>query len=115
MLKGVNLTLLIGPLVPVPAPRAVLEALTDLTVTSNDTGRSGFQQRELFGDGQWCVIGQHHPARTQPDTSGLRGEVGDHNRRTGRRHSRHVVVLGYPIAGVTQPVGGLRQADGGRQ
>lgn len=43
MLKGVNLTLLIGPLVPVPAPRAVLEALTDLTVTSNDVGRSGFQ------------------------------------------------------------------------
>jgi len=43
VLKGVNLTLLIGPLVPVPAPRAVLEALTDLTVTSNDVGRSGFQ------------------------------------------------------------------------
>jgi hypothetical protein len=43
VLKGVNLTLLIGPLVPVPAPRAVLEALSELTVTSNDTGRSGFQ------------------------------------------------------------------------
>ena len=43
MLKGVNLTLLIGPLVPVPAPRAVIEALTEVTVTSNDTGRSGFQ------------------------------------------------------------------------
>ena len=26
-----------------PAPRAVLEALSELTVTSNDTGRSGFQ------------------------------------------------------------------------
>jgi hypothetical protein len=43
VLKGVNLTLLIGPLVPVPAPRAVIEALTEVTVTSNDTGRSGFQ------------------------------------------------------------------------
>jgi hypothetical protein len=43
MLKGVNLTLLIGPLVPVQAPRAVIEALNEVTVTSNDTGRSGFQ------------------------------------------------------------------------
>lgn len=43
MLKGVNLTLLIGPLVPVPAPRVVIEALTELTVTNNDVGRSGFQ------------------------------------------------------------------------
>lgn len=43
MLKGVNLTLLIGPLVPVPAPRVVIEALTALTVTNNDVGRSGFQ------------------------------------------------------------------------
>lgn len=43
MLKGVNLTLLVGPLVPVPAPRVVLEALTELTVTNNDVGRSGFQ------------------------------------------------------------------------
>ncbi|MFL6672244.1 MAG: hypothetical protein ACJ8LG_03010 [Massilia sp.] len=43
MLKGVNLTLLIGPLVPVPAPRVVLEALSDVTVTTRDTGRSGFQ------------------------------------------------------------------------
>lgn len=43
MLKGVNLTLLIGPLVPVPAPRVVIEALTELSVTNNDVGRSGFQ------------------------------------------------------------------------
>jgi hypothetical protein len=43
VLKGVNLTLLVGPLVPVPAPRVVIEALTELTVTNNDVGRSGFQ------------------------------------------------------------------------
>ena len=43
MLKGVNLSLLIGPLVPVAAPRAVLEALNGVTVTTSDTGRSGFQ------------------------------------------------------------------------
>ena len=43
MLKGVNLTLMIGPLVPIPAPRVVIEALNEVTVTSNDVGKSGFQ------------------------------------------------------------------------
>lgn len=47
--SGIKLTLLIGPLVPVPAPRAVLEALDEVTVTSNDTGRSGFQLRFTLG------------------------------------------------------------------
>lgn len=43
MLKGANLSLLIGPLVPAPAPRVVMDALADVTVTTRDTGRSGFQ------------------------------------------------------------------------
>ena len=43
MLKGANLSLLIGPLVPVAAPRVVMDALADVTVTTRDTGRSGFQ------------------------------------------------------------------------
>jgi len=43
MLKGVNLQLYIGPLVPIPAPRMVIEALNELSVTINDVGQSGFQ------------------------------------------------------------------------
>jgi hypothetical protein len=39
----VNLSLMIGPLVPIPAPRVVIEALQEITVTSSDEGRSGFQ------------------------------------------------------------------------
>lgn len=44
MLKGINLTLMIGPLVPIPVPREVLDALTSVTVTvaSGDTA-SGFE------------------------------------------------------------------------
>jgi hypothetical protein len=39
MLKGVHLTLMIGPAVPVPAPREVIEALTSVSVNHNkDTG-----------------------------------------------------------------------------
>lgn len=43
MLKGVTLQLYIGPLVPIPAPKVVMDALTELSVTVNDVGQSGFQ------------------------------------------------------------------------
>lgn len=43
MLKGVTLQLYIGPLVPIPASKVVMDALTELSVTVNDVGRSGFQ------------------------------------------------------------------------
>jgi len=42
MLQGVHLTLMIGPAVPVPAPRAVVEALQSVEVTSG-RDRAGFQ------------------------------------------------------------------------
>ncbi len=42
MLKGVHLTLLIGPAVPVPAPKMVVEALSSVQV-NHDKERSGFQ------------------------------------------------------------------------
>jgi len=43
MHKGVHLTLLVGPVVPIPVPRAVLDALTGVEVTHNTNGPSGFQ------------------------------------------------------------------------
>lgn len=43
MLKGVHLTLLIGPLVVVPAPQAVMDSLTNVEVTTSDKGPSVFQ------------------------------------------------------------------------
>lgn len=43
MLLGVNLSLLIGPTVPVPATPDIAEAVTSVSVTHNDEGRSGFQ------------------------------------------------------------------------
>ena len=42
MLKGVHLTLLIGPMVPVPAPKSVMDALLSVKVTSGKD-KSGFQ------------------------------------------------------------------------
>jgi hypothetical protein len=43
LLKGVHLTLLVGPGVPVPAPREVVDALTEARVTESTSGASGFQ------------------------------------------------------------------------
>lgn len=43
MHKGVHLTLLVGPVVPLPVPRAVLDALTSVEVTHNTDAASGFK------------------------------------------------------------------------
>ena len=42
MLKGINLTLMMGPAIPIPAPKVVVEALTSVQVT-NSKDRGGFQ------------------------------------------------------------------------
>lgn len=42
-LLGIHLTLLIGPVVAVPAPPFLLQALQGVEVTQSDAGRSGFQ------------------------------------------------------------------------
>ena len=42
MLKGINLTLMIGPAVPVPVPKAVIEALESVQVNGQGT-KTGFQ------------------------------------------------------------------------
>src|SRR4029078_12783614 len=44
MLKGVYLTLLVGPVVPVPVPKSVLYALTSVQVTVAAGSTSGFQR-----------------------------------------------------------------------
>jgi len=43
MLKGVYLTLMVGPVVPIPVPKPVLEALTSVQVTTAAGKPSGFQ------------------------------------------------------------------------
>jgi hypothetical protein len=45
MVEGIHLTLLVGPvaILPLSAPRSVVDALTSVQVTSSATGSSGFQ------------------------------------------------------------------------
>ena len=49
MLKGVHLSLMIGPAVPVPVGRDVIEALTSVEVTTRSEGSSAFQLRFKLG------------------------------------------------------------------
>ena len=42
MLKGIYLTLMVGPVIPVPMPQVVMEALTGVTVKSTTKTASGF-------------------------------------------------------------------------
>src|ERR1044072_592381 len=43
MLKGIHLTLMMGPGVAVPVPKVVLDALTSVEVTTGDGDNNGFQ------------------------------------------------------------------------
>lgn len=44
MLSGINLTLMVGPVVPIPVPQSVLNALTSVTVTTaSGMSASGFE------------------------------------------------------------------------
>ncbi len=49
MLLGVNLAVLVGPTVAVPAPAAIANAVQSVEVTHNDEGRSGFQMTLQVG------------------------------------------------------------------
>jgi hypothetical protein len=45
MIDSLHLTLMIGPVVPIPVGQEVLDALTEVEVTVKDVGASGFQLR----------------------------------------------------------------------
>lgn len=48
LLKGIQLSLLMGPVVPIPAPRVVIDALESVTVTTAAGSPSGFQLNFQF-------------------------------------------------------------------
>lgn len=50
MLKGVHLTVMIGPVIPIPIPQVALDALTSVEVTVNDTEPSLFQLSFALGN-----------------------------------------------------------------
>ena len=62
---GTHLTVLIGPTIPVPAPRMLMEALQSVTVNDSDTGPSGFQMMFQVGRSDPASF-LEHPLLTSP-------------------------------------------------
>ena len=73
------------------------------------TGMEGLEHAELLGHDERGVIGQHHPAGTDPDRRRRRREMRDEHGRGGARDTGHVVVLGNPQASVAQTLAETRQ------
>ena len=69
----------------------------------------GFQCSELFGDHQRRMIGQHHPARADPDGRGSRPDERQRDRGRGARDPRHRMMLGHPVARIAQRLAVLRK------
>ncbi len=46
--KGIQLTLMMGPIIPLPAPRVVMDALDSVEVRTSDGAASGFQLKFQF-------------------------------------------------------------------
>ena len=69
------------------------------------------EHAELLGHGQRGVVGQHEPARTEADGVGDRREVREQHRRRRAGDPRHVVVLGDPVAPVSEALDPLHEVD----
>jgi hypothetical protein len=50
MNSGINLALYIGPVIPLPAPRGVIEALTEVTVRAGSAEEDGFELKFNLSD-----------------------------------------------------------------
>ena len=61
-----------------------------------------FEGAELLGDDQRRMVRQHDTAGTDADGRGCARDVTDQHRRRGAADTRHVVMLGQPIAAETQ-------------
>ena len=71
------------------------------------------ERAELLGDHEWVVIGQHDPARTDPDLACSGADTGEHHGSRAASNARHAVMLGDPISAVAKRFGLARQSSGG--
>ena len=71
------------------------------------------EEGELLGHHQRRVVGEHHPAGSDPDLFGRRRNHRHEQRWVGRRDRRHVVVLREPVAVESELVSHAGQTAGG--
>ena len=71
----------------------------------------GVEYSELLGDLQGGVVGEHHPAASYSDPLCAAGYLTDQDFGTRASKRRGVVMLGDPVAGVSQAFGKLGKLD----
>jgi hypothetical protein len=71
-----------------------------------------FEHAELLSHHQRGMVGQHHATSSDPNGRGGCGEMSDQHGGRGAGHSRVVVVLSYPVAGVPEALRVLHEVDG---
>ena len=69
------------------------------------------QRSELLGDHERRMVRQHDPAGPDPDRRRARREIAGHDGRRSARDRLHVVVLGDPVALVTEALGVAREVE----
>ena len=75
-------------------------------------GVERLQDGELLGDLEGGVVGEHDAAAADADAGGVREELADEDLRAGAGVGAGVVVLGDPVAGVAEALGGLGHGHG---
>jgi len=90
---------LLGP--PARTAKAEIEA----------AGIQGIDQAELLNGGQGGAVPHLDRAGSDPDRRGRGGRQGQDDGRGGSGDAGVEVVLGKPVPGVAEALGGLRQVD----
>ena len=71
-----------------------------------------YERPELLGDDERRVVRQHHAARPDPDRGGRGGQLGGQHRRRRAGDPGHVVVLGDPVAVISEALDVPHELDG---
>ncbi len=84
--------------------------------TEIDAPREQRRQRaELLGDLEWSVVGQHDPARADPDGRGGVADMREHDRGRTPGDPGHGVVFGDPEARAPRRLRDAREIDRGSE
>ena len=77
MLKGIHLTLMIGPAVPIPVPQVILDALNSVQVITT-AGQEQRLRAELHAQQSLTPAHAVLALRWRGHSAGARGHCGDH-------------------------------------
>ena len=82
------------------------------TAQVDTAGVQRLQHPKVLRHLERAVVGQHDPGGADPNGGGVGEDLADHDFGAGAGEVAKVVVFGYPVAGESERLGGLREGDG---